>query len=166
MKASRQVITLAALLSSACTQTLTQALARLPSVQPGLPVTVEDTVIAAVLLEALTTGYAHGPQVIIANVEGELTSASLPRVDTLTFLFLNPEQIQQLADEYGDLSYLRISPSTVRDTVATVTIGVYAAFSRARTNGPIIDGPSSCEWRLARSGGQWRVQGTTLCVVS
>src|SRR6266540_1928500 len=112
MKASRQVITVAALLSSACTQTLTQALARLPSVQPGLPVTVEDTVIAAVLLEALTTGYAHGPQVIIANVEGELTSASLPRVDTLTFLFLNPAPPNKRlkltgAPKYGRMPFVR-----------------------------------------------------------
>jgi len=160
------VFTVAALLSSACTQTLTQALARLPSVQPASPITVADTVIAAVLLEALTTQYGHGPRVIIANAQEELSPASLPPVDTLAFLLLNPDQIQQLADEYGDLSYLRILRWTVSDSVATVSIGVFGAFSRARTNGPIVDGPSSCEWRVARRGGQWRVQGTTMCVVS
>ena len=166
MKPLWHVITVVALLSSACTQTLTQALARLPSVQPTSPITVGDTVIAAVLHEALTTQYGHGRRVIIANTQEWLSPASLPSVDTLAFLFLNPDQIQQLADEYGDLSYLRILRWTVTDSVANVSIGVFGAFSRARTDGPIVDGPSSCEWRVARRGGQWRVQGTTMCVVS
>ncbi len=166
MKPLRQVITVAALLSSACTQTLTHAIARLPSVQPAPPVTVGDTVIAAVLLEALTTQYGHGPRVIIANAQEELSPTSLPPVDTLAFLLLSLDQIQQVADEYGDLSYLRILRWTLSDSVATVSVGVFGAFSRARTDGPIVDGPSSCEWRVARRGGQWRVQGTTMCVVS
>ena len=166
MKPLWHVITVVALLSSACTQTLTQALARLPSVQPTSPITVGDTVIAAVLHEALTTQYGHGRRVIIANTQEWLSPASLPSVDTLAFLFLNPDQIQQLADEYGDLSYLRILRWTVTDSVANVSIGVFGAFSRARTDRPIVDGPSSCEWRVARRRGQWRVQGTTMCVVS
>ena len=166
MKPLCHVITVAALLSSACTQTLTQALARLPSVQPTSPITVGDTVIAAVLQQSLTTQYGHGRRVIIANTREGLSPASLPSVDTLAFLFLNLDQIQRLADEYGDLSYLRILRWTVTDSVANVSIGVFGAFSRARTDGPIVDGPSSCEWRVARRRGQWRVQGTTMCVVS
>ncbi len=166
MKPICQVITVAALLASACTQTLTQALARLPSVEPSPPGTVEDTVIAAVLLEALRTQYAHGRRVIIANDLEGLTPASLPSIDTLAFLLLNPDQIQQLADEYGDLSYLRILRWAASDSVATVSIGVFGMFSRARSDGPIVDGPTSCEWRVARRSDQWRVQGTTMCVVS
>ena|SRR3989442_8194266 len=166
MKPLRQMITIAALLSSACTQTLTQALARLPSVEPSSPVTLEDSLIAAVLLEALTTQYAHGPRVIIADDLGGLTPGSLPPIGTLAFLLLNADQIQQLADEYGDLSYLRILRWTVSDSMATVRIGVFGAVSRARSDGPIVDGPSSCEWRVARRSDQWRVQGTTMCVVS
>ena len=166
MKPLRQMITVAAVLSSACTQTLTQALARLPSIEPSPPVTVEDTVIAAVLLEALATQYAHGPRVIIANDLGRLTASALPPSDTLAFLLLNPEQIQELADEYGELSYLRILRWAVSDSVATLSIGVFGAFSRARTDGPMVDGSSSCEWRVARRSDQWRVQGTTMCVVS
>jgi len=166
MQPLRQLMIMGATLSSACTQTLTQALARLPSIQPDPPITVEDTVTAAALLATLATGYVRGPQVIIANVNGEVTSASLPRADTLTFLFLTPDHIQQLADEYGDLDYVRISRPTVRDSVATVIIGIFGAFSRTLPTSAVIDGPSSCEWHLARGIGQWRVQGTGRCLVS
>jgi hypothetical protein len=162
----RQLITVAALLSSACTQTLTQALSDLPRARPLVPVTAQDTVIAAALLEGLRTQFAHQSNVIIAQESGDLTAASLPHVDTLTFLLLTPEQIQQLADEYGDLSYFRISRPTVTDSVATVNIGIYGSYSRAVARWAIVDGPTSCEWRFVRHGGQWRIQGNTICLVS
>src|SRR6266496_6276678 len=76
----RHLIIIAAVLSSACTETLTQALERLPRTQPDPPISVEDTVTATALRDALATGYVHGPRVI-ASGHGALRSSSLPHVD-------------------------------------------------------------------------------------
>ncbi len=163
----RCLIIVTAVLSPACTETLTQALGRLPRTQPDPPISVEDTVTAKALRDALATGYVHGPLVIIANGDGALRSSSLPHVDSVTFLLLTPEHIQALADEYGDLSYVKILGPTVRDSVATVTIGLDGAFSRAQHPYGVVDGGGSCEWRLTRGNGQWRAERSRMiCMIS
>jgi hypothetical protein len=162
----RHLIIIVASLSSACTETLTQALARLPRTQPEPPISVEDTVTATALRDALATGYVHGSRVIIANGHGALRSSSLPNVDSVAFLLLTPEHIQALADEYGDLGYVQILRPTVRDSVATVTIGLEGAFSRAQHPYGVIDGGDSCEWRLTRGKGRWRAERSRVCIVS
>ncbi|SRR6266496_97208 len=161
----RHLIIIAAVLSSACTETLTQALERLPRTQPDPPISVEDTVTATALRDALATGYVHGPRVI-ASGHGALRSSSLPHVDSVTFLLLTPEHIQALADEYGDLGYVQILGPTVRDSVATVSIGLDGAFSRAQHPYGVVDGRSSCEWRLTRDNGQWRAEHSRICIIS
>ena len=167
MHSVRHLIIVAAALSAACTETLTQALGRLPRPQPDPPINVEDTVTATALQDALAMGYVHGPRVIIANGHRALRSSSLPHVDSVTFLLLPLEQIQALADEYGDLGYVQILGPTVGDSVATVTIGIEGAFSRAQHRYGVVDGGGSCEWHLTRSNGQWRAERSRMiCLIS
>ena len=155
-----------ALLSSACTETLSQALARLPRTQPDPPITTEDSATAAALREALASGYVRGPRIIVANGNGKVRSASLPKVDSVTFLLLTPEHIQALADEYGDLGYTQVLPPIVTDSEVRVSLVAADAFSRPQHPYGVIFGGSVCELRLARREGQWRIHRPGVCLVS
>ena len=155
----------AVLLSSACaaTMTFTQAVERLPLTRPEPAGSAQDTIVALSIREAVLGGTSFGlpRQVVVQRVPDVVSSHALPAIDSVAFYLLDMLQIEKLASQAGNFTYLRPFPPRINGDSAVVFVG------RRRRHGlrHIFGGVGGCSWRAVRRSGAWVVDTPLGCVV-
>ncbi len=158
-----------ALLAFACVsrQTIRQALERFPVARPETSVSVQDTIVALSLREAVLHGipdFTPSPHVVVQAIPGLVSSRTLPAIDSVSFFLLDSVQIRQLATRAGNFFYLRPSAPQIRGD--TATIGLKGMLGFRRTNrGVGTREESACAWRAVRRSGTWAVDTTLGCII-
>ena len=159
----------ALLLLLACTTRITfsQAVERLRVTRPNAPLTVQDTIVALAIREAILHGIPNfGPRqhdVIVERVPGVVSPHALPSLPSVAFYLLDSVQIVGLANQVGDFPFLR--PDAARIDGDTATIGIISKLGPdvIPTSGRRYLSVGMCAWRAVRHLGAWTVDSLPLC---
>ena len=152
------------LLSCACAATLpfTQAVERLPLTRREPAWSTQDTIVALSIREAVLGGTSFGlpRQVVVQRVPDVVSSHALPAIDSVEFYLLDTLQIEKLASQAGNFTYLRPFPPRINGDSAVVFVGRRHGLMPRRPAGV-----TSCSWRAIRRSGAWVVDAPLGCVV-
>ncbi len=133
------LLSASAMALSTCGKNLARALNTLPATAP-LPLSSdEDRVIAAALLCATTQPRprcGEGPpvfdhmRVVVDTSSDHVSAHTLSSSDSLQYLLLSKEEIQALADKYGDFVYISVGAPNVFGDSAEIDVQTKSAYSR------------------------------------
>ncbi len=140
----------------------------LATIQPTEARTVSDSIVAMVLLGAVTPGGLRGLQtdqpVIVQMDSAFLSSSALPRTDSVQFAFVDSTQAEQLANERGRLTVVSIARPIISGDTARSAYTARTIRGREKVGG--MAEWLTCFYRFRRIDGAWHVDSALGCVVT
>jgi hypothetical protein len=141
----------------------------LAPVQPLAARTTWDSVVAVVLQHAVVHGlpdFRPRRRVLIQGDSAFISLSSLPRMDSIEFVLLDRAQVQQAANELGDLNVLTVARFHLGGDTAKVSAVSHWVWQQRPGRLGMSSSVSACEYRLRRLDAAWQIDSTIGCVIS
>src|SRR5512134_3700572 len=133
-----------------------------------------DSLLQAVLETAATVRGAvpdfgllpDSHRIVIGDRDGSLSPHAIPALQAASFILLDRDSLQALANEYGHFVYLSVPYLEVTGELARVTIATQWIFDQTEPIPMIALSGGACDWYFRRHDARWVAVHQGGCIVS
>ena len=156
-----------------CGPSLRTGFDRLFPVSPEAPRTDAEILLRMALRRAVVDekavpdyGLLPDPhKIVLLKSDSVVTARIVPASDSIRFIILSPDEVQEFADRYDHFVYISVGVGPVAGDSAWAGVATRWARSRKRPGIVYLSG-GSCAWQYRKRDGTWTFEKTLACIIS